>query len=195
MASTKASRIAEPMAGSFVAANCRLPHAISQHSSARRVTTAGSPAHAARRRRQTDRQLAEAHKAARADLDPAALELRVAPKQRDQLTVDEAVFPGGDKGGTYQLLKIVERGHAVVRQGIELIPARKLLLEERANDLFLIAEVVVQVAGADAKSVGDMISRDRSVPDSLNRRRAVARMRSRVFIAVLQRLSNYSNLA
>src|SRR5262245_37990037 len=106
-------------------------------------------------------EFVEACKTTGADVDPATVQLLVAPEQRDQLAVDEAVLPRGDEGRAYELLQIGEGRHAVAGQGIELVPAGKLLLEEATNDFLFVAEVVVEVAGADAEGVGDVIGRDR----------------------------------
>ena len=59
-------------------------------------------------------QPVEARKATRPHLDPATLKLLVAPQQRDQLTIHEAILPAHDEGGAHQVLQIVEGGHAVV---------------------------------------------------------------------------------
>src|SRR4051794_29263908 len=58
-------------------------------------------------------QLTEAVKAARAHLDPAAVELGVATQQCDQLTVDEAILPADRKCVIEHSPHIGLRGHAV----------------------------------------------------------------------------------
>ena len=79
---------------------------------------------------------------------------------RDQLAVDKPETPVHLECRAHKSPQVGKRGRLPLRNVIQPIRAGELLLEQLADDLFLVPKVIVQIARADAVRFGDVVGGD-----------------------------------
>src|SRR5690606_25424377 len=83
-----------------------------------------------------------------------------ATEDLEQVAVEEAVFPDALEHLVQLSPDVIEPRQAAVGRSKHFVHARFVAREQLLDDVVLVAEVVVQVAGTDLQLVGDMVGGD-----------------------------------